>query len=194
VSGVQLDEGSTIRDIKEPIGAPVSPLLILAMVVLTPFLIGLVGYGIYALFFRKKEVLDLPEKRLKPEEPYYIVALRELDRIKAQKLWQQKQLKEYYTRITYIVRWFIGKSFSIPALEETTEEILDHIRRQDLDQVNYHHLEKLLNLADLVKFAKGEPDPDENIMHLDNAYSFVKTIRNSEVYYEMEKTEQLKTK
>jgi len=40
------------------------------------------------------------------------------------------------------------------------------------------NLESLLILADLVKFAKGNPDPDENIVHLDNAYDFVKSTKD----------------
>lgn len=181
VAGVQIDEGGDIRDIKETVGAPISPLLLLAIVIFSPFLIGLIGYGIYLLFFKKEEGDDEIRDTVKPIEAYHITALRELDRIKVQKLWQQKQVKEYYTRITHIVRWLVSKRFDIPALEETSDEILKYIKTHKIDEINFHHLENLLNLADLVKFAKGEPDPDENILHLDNAYEFVKTIRDSEV-------------
>ncbi|MBA7625810.1 hypothetical protein ES703_33242 [subsurface metagenome] len=113
----------------------------------------------------------------KPEEPAHITAFRELDKIKARKLWQQKQVKEYYTRITYIIRWYIFKRFGIHALEETSDEILYYIKSLGLNDLNLQNLEYLLNLADLVKFAKGEPDPEENIIHLDNAYDFIKKTK-----------------
>jgi hypothetical protein len=175
VVGVAIDTTHTIRDIKAPENVPVTfreilpyllMILVLALIVLT-----------LVYFFRKhkKEVFKVvPEK---PEEPAYITALRELDKITSQKLWQQKQVKEYYTRITYVIRWYISKRFAILALEMTSDEILVHLKSIALDQVNFHNLENLLNLADIVKFAKGEPEPEDNIIHLDNAYEFVKLTK-----------------
>jgi hypothetical protein len=171
VNGVPIDTTKTIRDIKAPESAPVTLMELLpywaAFSVLAFIVIALL------LFYRKKKRYAEGLKPLKPAEPPYVTALRELDKIKTQKLWQQKQVKEYYTRLTYVIRWYISKRFNISALEQTSDEILDHLRSLKLDHVNYIKLENLLNLADLVKFAKGEPNPDENIKHLDNAYDFI---------------------
>ncbi|MCK4919731.1 MAG: hypothetical protein KAS71_01720, partial [Bacteroidales bacterium] len=38
-------------------------------------------------------------------------------------------------------------------------------------------LEDLLNLSDLVKFAKENPDPSENETHLSQAYIFVEKTK-----------------
>jgi hypothetical protein len=180
VQGVALDTTNMVRDIKGPATVPVTVFEILCWVVPILLLIGL-GYFLF-IYFRRKKANEPMFKPLKPEEPAYITALRELDKIKSQKLWQQKQVKDYYTRITHVIRWYIEKRFNIVALELTSDEILRHIRHQKLDNVNYTNLESLLNLADLVKFAKGEPDPEENITHLDNAYDFIK--RSKEVNLE----------
>jgi len=46
------------------------------------------------------------------------------------------------------------------------------------DQVPYEDLRQMLTLADFVKFAKGDPSPEDNQRSLDQAYTFVKkTIR-----------------
>jgi hypothetical protein len=178
VFGVAIDTTYAIRDIKGQEGAPVSPLVILSIILGSLIVLGIAGYLIYYFFIRKKEEEEGMRIVTKPSEPAYIAAFRELDRIKAQKLWQQNKVKEYYTRITYIIRWYIWQRFGIPALEETSDEILTNFGKLKVDNVNMEALESLLTLADMVKFAKGNPDPDENIVHLDNAYDFVKKTRD----------------
>jgi hypothetical protein len=175
VVGVAIDTTGTIRDIKGPEKVPVTIREILPYVVVLMATI-LIVLGIFYYFKkRKKEVKELlPEK---PSEPAFITALRELDKIKSQKLWQQKQIKEYYTRITYVIRWYISKRFDILALEQTSDEILEHLNTLKLDQINFKNLENLLDLADIVKFAKGEPNPEDNVVHLDNAYDFIKRTK-----------------
>jgi hypothetical protein len=178
VMGVAIDSTQTIRDIKGQEQAPISPWVIAAIVLGSLLVLGLAGYLIYYFFIKKKDEEQEMRIQTKPSEPAYIAALRELDRIKAQKLWQQHQVKEYYTRITYTIRWYISQRFGIPALEETSDEILANFRKLSFDHANMQYLESLLTLADLVKFAKGNPDPDENIVHLDNAYDFVKKTKD----------------
>lgn len=181
VFGVAIDTTNAIRDIKGQERAPVSPFIIAAIVLGSLVVLGIAGFLIYYFFIRKREEDDDMKIMTKPSEPAYIAAFRELDRIKAQKLWQQNKVKEYYTRITYIIRWYIWQRYGVPALEETSEEILSNFRKKNLDNVNMMNLESLLTLADLVKFAKGDPNPDENIVHLDNAYDFVKQTKDETI-------------
>jgi hypothetical protein len=177
VVGVAIDTTGTVRDIKSIALAPVTFMEILPYIVCL-LILALIVYGLVRYFRKRKAKIStfVPEI---PTEPAHITALRELDKIKAQKLWQQKQVKEYYVRITHVIRWYISKRYAFPALEETSDEILDHLAFLKLNKKNYEELEGLLNLADLVKFAKGEPNPDDNIIHLDNAYEFIKRTRES---------------
>lgn len=178
VSGVTIDTTYTIRDIKPIARMPITVTEVILLLLGLVFIAAL-GYFIYILI-RKRKRKDNFLVPAKPEEPPHITAFRELDKLKAQKLWQQKQVKEYYTRITYIIRWYIFKRFNIHALEETSYEILYFIKSLKLDDLNLQNLESLLNLADLVKFAKGEPNPEENILHLDNAYEFINKTKHEE--------------
>jgi len=171
VVGVPIDTTFTIRDIKSIEKVPIT---LVEVILYFGILLFVAAFTILLYIYLKRKKQEKPLfKPLRPEEPAHITALRELDKLKAQKLWQQKQIKEYYTRITYIIRWYIEKRFLIPALEQTSDEILNHIKQISLDDINYSNLEDLLNLADLVKFAKGEPNPEENILQLDNAYDFI---------------------
>ena len=174
VEGFSLDTTGVIRDIAGIERAPLIfrdflPILILLLIVV-------IALAIVHFIKRKKGkgVFILPEK---PADPPHVIALRELDKLKAQKLWQQQQTKEYYSKLTFIIRTYLEDTFGILALEKPTSEILTELRNFDQTKsVDNRSLERLLNLADLIKFAKGQADPEENMEHLDNAYSLVKSI------------------
>ena len=87
VQGVPIDSTNTIRDIKGPAPEPVSLLEIL-LYAIPVLVLGILVY-LVILYYKKKKKNEPLFKPLRPEEPAHITALRELDRIKAQKLWQQ---------------------------------------------------------------------------------------------------------
>lgn len=173
VLGVELDTTGVIRDIAdvEHVKRTFRDILPILIIV---FVLGLVAVIIFVIIpkYRKKSIEEEEEVQ---REPAHVIALRELDKLKAQKLWQQEKIKEYYSRLTGIVRKYLENQFSVQAMEETTNEILRDVRLRGLDtKLNMNDLEGLLNLADLIKFAKGKADPEDNIQHLDNAYKLVK--------------------
>jgi hypothetical protein len=93
-------------DIKPPFEAP------LTLKEVTPYILGIILIG--ALLFlilysirRKKKNQPLFVRPQKPKEPAYVVALRELDRIREAKLWQKDKIKEYYSEVTELLRVYI---------------------------------------------------------------------------------------
>ena len=108
-------------------------------------------------------------------------AIKELDEIKQQKLWQQGRSKEYYTLITDTLRKYIEERFGINAMEMTSGEILELIRKNSEAQSVYDNLRQILQLADFVKFAKMNPLPDENDLSMMNAYLFVNQTKVEEM-------------
>lgn len=83
--------------------------------------------------------------------------------------------------ITDTLRKYIEERFGIAAMEMTSGEILDRIRKeQDADSVS-DSLTQILRLADFVKFAKMHPLPDENELSLMNAYLFVNQTKRIEL-------------
>ena len=174
-----------ITDIKGVYKAPIWWWGIFRWVLLAVLLAGVGVAGYYLITYlqnRKREeqgndVITVP---LRPAEE---VALEKLDAIKEKKIWQQGQVKEYYTQLTDVVREYIARRFEVSSVEQTSDETLRDIRpllseRKDL----YDQLRKMLTLADLVKFAKWSTTPDENELSLRNAYTFVKetTIKSLE--------------
>ncbi len=177
VVGVAVDSSGTIRDIAD------IEWVMPTLAEMLPYILGFLGLGLIVflvIYFWPGRRQKIEEKKpVKKIEPPHIIALRDLDKLKAQKLWQHKQVKEYYTKLTQIIRTYIENQFGVLAMEETTGEILHDIRDRGLDKkINMAQLEELLNLADLIKFAKGEAQPEENIEQLEIAYNFVKSSRN----------------
>ncbi len=175
---MQIDTTKGPADIKMPYGAP------LTLKEVTPYILGviLIGAIIFFLLYsikRKKKNQPLFVRPQKPKEPAHIVALRELDRIKDEKVWQKGKTKLYYSELTDTLRTYIEDRFEIRAMEQVTDEILDNFRRQKglLNDKNFSNLTQLLQLADLVKFAKYEPLPDDDNLALVNAYFFVNATK-----------------
>ena len=82
-------------------------------------------------------------------------------------------MKEYYSRLTDIVRVYIEGRFDVTAMEMTTDEILDARDIDALEQEVKKELRDILMRADLVKFAKFLPTPEEHEASLRLAVKFV---------------------
>jgi hypothetical protein len=169
-------------DIKPPIEAPIIFKEIAPWIMGGLLALGLIFLILYSLKRKKnnKGFFTLPQK---PKEPAHIIALRELDKIKEEKIWQQGKVKLYYSEITNVVRQYIENRFEINALEMTTDETIAAFkyRRSLVDEKSFENLKKILTNADLVKFAKFEPLPDDNNLALIDSYFFINQTKVVEV-------------
>lgn len=120
--------------------------------------------------WRKKR--SLFGKVVEPDSPY-IAALKELEKIRNQKLWQNNQMKLYYTRITDVLREYIEARFGLQAMEKTSAEILKELQPEGIEKSEYDSLKELLEVADLVKFAKYVPSELENENAIPRAIRFI---------------------
>ena len=117
------------------------------------------------------------------------VALEKLDEIKAQKIWKDGKVKEYQTELTDVVREYIGRRFEVHSTEKTSDETLREMKPL-IDKDLYGRLSKMLQLADLVKFAKWHTTPDENEQGLLTAYDFVNETKIVESQESKEESEE----
>ena len=145
-------------------------LWILWVILGVALLLALIGLITYLIVNKKKKgYFFTPPVVL----PAHVRAANELDKLKAEKIWQQGREKEFYSKLTDILRRYIYEREGINAMEMTSGEILNIIRQiSDVDSV-YDNLKQILSTADLVKFAKYKPYPDENDLSMVNAYFFV---------------------
>ncbi|MFI3323416.1 MAG: hypothetical protein SNI45_01600 [Rikenellaceae bacterium] len=148
---------------------------ILALLILAAAIYGLVRY----LDARGKKITDL--FRPTPPPPPHIEAIKALEQLHNQKLWQNAKYKEYYSSLTNILRHYISRRYSVAAMEMTSEEIIAAMNGiEDLPSRSSMDLTKLLRDADLVKFAKATPDSEENEAYYLKAYYFVEETKIQE--------------
>ncbi len=191
VNTVKVADDGEIYDIKPIKKMPASLREILTYFIPLVLLLGLIVWLAYRHFFRKKKETseDIWENQAIPA---HIAAISSLEKLRSQKLWQAGKVKQYHSELTFIVRMFIEKRFSVPALEMTTLEICKSLppHLESIESINV--LKPALEVADLVKFAKYQPLPEENEMSLHQAIEFVKA--NIQTLPEQEKVQKGKVR
>ncbi|MES2592291.1 MAG: hypothetical protein V4608_10430 [Bacteroidota bacterium] len=183
VGTVAVDTTLAIRGIKPPYDESYTWLdwikdnMIVVYGALIAILVTLIIIYLIKRFKKKKpEVVEVEA----PKIPAHIIAFEKLDKLKNEKLWQEGKLKLYHSSLSEIVREYIENRFKIQALEQTTDEIIYGFRNVAIDDESKMKLKQVLILADLVKFAKEQPLPNENEMSLTNAYDFVNGTKKEE--------------
>lgn len=134
-------------------------------------LIVVIG-GILLYITRKKNVVIPLIPRKKPIPPYAL-AMKQLAMLKEEKLCDKGQEKEFYTRLTDILRIYIDTRFGINAMEMTSSQIIDALNRNTETKEPNKYMKQILEIADFVKFAKVRPLPDDNAKSFNWATQFV---------------------
>lgn len=169
-----VDTTQAIRPIKPPVNTPISLKEVVPWILISYAGLLVLTLIIALIWMYTQKDKDPEVFAALKQDPPHIVAFRELDKLKEGKLWEKGRVKEFYTQLTEIIRIYIERQYGIHAMESTTDEILttfSNISNEDelLDEMLLY----LLNQADLVKFAKEDPQPVENQTNLNNAYLFV---------------------
>lgn len=160
VRSVIQDDKRELRDIKPPVQIPFNYFFLFSMLAVVVLLTVAAYFG-YLFYKRRKEkgyLFRAPE----PPRPAHEVALQAIADLLKRKLPEQGAYKQFYSEISEIIRRYIENRYFLPALEETSDEIMRDMKNQDLPDELYRLLSEFLNLSDLVKFAKYIPDQQEN--------------------------------
>ena len=120
----------------------------------------IVGGLVYWFFLRKKPLTEEEKEALLPP---YDRALLELKRLENSRYLIQDEYKKYYSELTDIVRSYLEEDVNVSALESTTDELIDKLEllkdagELELDDDTIKQFQKILQTADLVKFARSKP-------------------------------------
>ncbi len=173
VFSIPVDLSQPIKPIKKPLGVPITFIELLPWLLLVLVIVGIVVF----MLTRKKKVKPINIFKPKPKQPPYEKAFEALEQLKKDKLWQQGFIKEYYSKLSGIVREYIEERWEVPAIESTTYETLILMDKKLHHADSLRILRELLDLSDLVKFAKAKPLPSENEKSLANAYEFLRNTK-----------------
>lgn len=173
VNTIELSQKDELKDIKQPIHTPVT------FDEASPYIFGFIIIIILILLIKywlknraKKEITPvIIEKIIPPHE----IALNKLEKLNAQKLWQNGNVKEYYSLISEIIRTYIEDGIGTPAMEIPTREIITQLIQQRIDT---NKLEELLVRSDLAKFAKSQPLDIENKESYKIAVDFINSTKS----------------
>jgi hypothetical protein len=160
-----------IKDIKPPIRLFDYSFIIYILIALTVVSI-LVYYFIYKKYWKRKQELIVQKKEEKLLS--HQLALRKLEQLEKEELWQKGFLKDYHSKITDIIREYFEKQFDLPALERTTTESLKLLSKHSQGAKVLDITSQFLNNADLVKFAKYAPLEIVNLEMMTQARNIVK--------------------
>ncbi|MBQ5709791.1 MAG: hypothetical protein IIV76_00060 [Alistipes sp.] len=142
-----------------------------ALIILS-LIIWLVASLLYR-YMRRRET----EVRVMPKLPAHVVANKALVELNNRKLWQNGKFKQYYTALTSIIRVYISDRWGISALELTTDETIEALHDIEMPLDSRMALVAMLRTADMVKFAKAEPEAEENEENYIRAYYFVENTK-----------------
>ncbi len=140
-------------------------------------IIGLLTW-LYLRRKKKAEGLIVEEEEV-IKEPAHIIATRQLKVLEEQALWTKGQTKEYHSELTHIIREYLENRYEINALESTTDQISKALRKHNLTDTHQTDLNGILQIADLVKFAKAETTGDINESFLVKAKAFVEQTKGN---------------
>ncbi len=181
VTTVAVDTTSSFKDIKPPLSVPMSwkEILLYVGIVLA---IALLGYGIFYYYKkRKKKVENIVEEKEEEQIPAEILALQKLQELETQKLWQKGEIKLFYSKTTEIIREYFEKRYSIMALELTSGEVLQQLKKfllsKEMSKEIMQEIENLFTISDLVKFAKYTPVLSENEKIIPQAKNIVEQTK-----------------
>ncbi len=169
-----------LNDIKSIQKAPFSWMDLLSLLwipLIILIALAIVGAIIYLIIRKNKKGYFFTPPLLLPA---HIRAMKSLDKIKEEKIWQQERYKEFYTQVTDVLRRYINERYGINSLEMTSAEILSVIKTKSEENSVYDNLKQVLSVADLVKFAKYKPFIDENDLSMMNSFFFVNQTKEDE--------------
>ena len=104
------------------------------------------------------------------------LAVKKLDQLEAQELWQKGEIKAYYAALSAITRAYIDARYHLNTQKSGAKDAVDQIKGVTMDSIVQTALIQLLQNADLAKYAKGKPDPAYHPQAIQDARMIVNSI------------------
>ena len=166
VRAVKPPSDTEMKGIKAPWSVPSNWLLYILVVLLV---IIVVGALVFFYLHRRAKPIDLQPEALSQRQPHEI-AYEQLNRIERMNWVAQGEMKVYHTEISHIIRQYIAARYHVPALEMTTQELLDRLQPEDIPK---ELVQCFFTNCDWVKFARYSPTKPEAHERMEEARRIV---------------------
>ncbi len=172
----EVDTAQPFKSIVAPIDEPytlgeILPWVLLGLAVIAGIIFLIVWWS------KRKKNQPLFKSKPKPLLPPDVEAINKLEDIRLARIWQSGKVKQYFSSLTDVMRNYLKRRYGFDATEMTTDEIMDELKIHLSNPGAVEKLKGMMQLADLVKFAKAQPTPLENDLSLDHCLDFVKETR-----------------
>lgn len=175
VESTLADDSKDILDIKGPLEIPRS------LWSYWPWAVAALAVAALILLYLRRRDGEAPSKvSRKPRLPPYEEAYQALCRLRDSGLLEEGQLKPYFTRLSEIIRRYLERRYLIQAMESTTTEVLDQLRKLALALDELQLFRDFFPCCDLVKFAKYAPPVPEQERVTELAFRILETTRPAE--------------
>lgn len=175
------ESASDIRDIKPPVMIK-SKLFPYVFIILLILITGIFTLG----YFRSVSPSCMLSEIIDP----YKYASDELKKLESMELIKKGLSKEFYIRLTQIVRVYLSKIFSVNILDMTTSESMRALREKSTDKKFLIIVREFFESADLVKFAKYLPQEKKIIFDFECAKNIVEMVKPENTQKKVSNTEQ----
>jgi hypothetical protein len=176
VASLNPNEKGDIRDIKEPMTPPRDWARIIVAISAAVIVLALLGLG-WWYYQRRKAGAPLLALREKPLRPAHELALEALAALQQSDLLATGQIKGYFIQLSEILRKYVEARYFIDAMEMTTGQVIAKMQTDHLAGESITSLQELLQLSDLVKFAKHLPAPEVQQGAVPQAVAFVESTQ-----------------
>jgi hypothetical protein len=146
-----------------------------------PWIIGavtLIAMAIIVYLLRKPRKSAAPPQPVMPALTPYQEALQALEELRKQGWGQNGEVKTYYSRLNDILRVFIFRKLNMTTMEKTNEELITQLRQLPMDRESFQQLVKALQVADSVKFARYQPNKNDNERNFAVIQTAITTLNN----------------
>jgi hypothetical protein len=167
VQSVKPDGTTDIRDVKPPV-VVVAQIPLWLWLVLGGLMLLIVGLGWYIYRRRRRPQIELP-----PSPVNWLEELQKIDRLS---LLEHEKYRQYYSLLSDVLRRCLEAQTSVHAVERTTVEIGRDLRTRAFEDDTVGDIERFLNEADMVKFAKFTPRESVAIEAIDHVRQIVQVL------------------
>jgi hypothetical protein len=149
-------EGADLKDIQPPTEVAIRSWTLLwgLLGLLAATALGLVAWRLFQKYRNR------PTAAVEPLLPLDVRTRRALDTLRSENLPAQGKVKDFYFRLSEVVRGYLGERYGFDALECTSSELMLKLRRMHPPGLPEEGLLRFISESDLVKYARAESSPE----------------------------------